>query len=57
MISSEFPELLALCSRLGIVRHGRIQEVIANADLDEHRLMEIVTGAVDISSPGLPLAG
>ena len=55
-ISSEFPELLALCSRLAIVRHGRIQGVIANTALDEHRLMEIVTGAVDISRR-VPLAG
>jgi ABC-type sugar transport system ATPase subunit len=45
VISSEFPELLGLCDRLAVVRDYRIQGVVANRGLDEHRLTEIVTGA------------
>ena len=48
VISSEFNELLALCSRLAIVRDGRIHGVVANRGLDEHVLMEMVTGAVEL---------
>jgi ABC-type sugar transport system ATPase subunit len=45
VISSEFNELLALCGRLAIVRDGRIRGIVANRGIDEHRLMEMVTGA------------
>ena len=48
VVSSEFGELLGLCQRLAIVRDGRIRGVVANRGLDEHRLMEMVTGAVDL---------
>ena len=48
VISSEFNELLALCSRLAIVRDGRIHGVVANRGLDEHVLMEMVTGAAEL---------
>jgi ribose transport system ATP-binding protein len=50
VISSEFPELLGLCDRLAVVRDGRIHGVVANRGLDEHRLTEIVTGAVPLSA-------
>jgi ABC-type sugar transport system ATPase subunit len=49
LISSEFEELLGLCSRLAIVRNGRIPGIIANRNLDDHRLMEMVTGVVPIA--------
>jgi ABC-type sugar transport system ATPase subunit len=48
VISSEFPELIGLCDRLAVVRDYRIQGIVANRDLDEHRLTEIVTGAVPL---------
>ena len=48
VISSEFKELLALCHRLAIVRDGRIHGVVANRGLDEHLLMEMVTGAAEL---------
>ena len=48
VISSEFNELLALCGRLAIVRDGRTRGVVANRDLDEHLLMEMVTGAAEL---------
>jgi ABC-type sugar transport system ATPase subunit len=48
LISSEFEELLGLCGRLAIVRDGRIRGIVANRDLDEHRLMEMVTGAAPV---------
>jgi ABC-type sugar transport system ATPase subunit len=48
VISSEFPELIGLCDRLAVVRDGRVMGVVANRDLDEHRLTEIVTGAVPL---------
>ena len=48
VISSEFNELLALCGRLAIVRDGRIRGVVANRGLDEHVLMEMVTGAAEL---------
>ncbi len=48
VISSEFPELIGLCDRLAVVRDYRIHGVVANRDLDEHRLTEIVTGAVPL---------
>ncbi|MEO8669372.1 MAG: sugar ABC transporter ATP-binding protein, partial [Bauldia sp.] len=48
VISSEFPELIGLCDRLAIVRDGRLHGVVANRNLDEHRLTEIVTGAAPL---------
>jgi ABC-type sugar transport system ATPase subunit len=48
VISSELNELLALCSRVAIVRDGRVHGVVANRALDEHLLMEMVTGAVPL---------
>jgi ABC-type sugar transport system ATPase subunit len=45
VISSEFNELLGLCNRLAIVRDGRIRGVAPNRGIDEHHLMEMVTGA------------
>jgi ABC-type sugar transport system ATPase subunit len=52
LISSEFEELLGLCGRLAIVRDGRIRGIVANRDLDEHRLMEMVTGAAPVGDLG-----
>jgi ABC-type sugar transport system ATPase subunit len=49
LISSEFNELLGLCSRIAIVRDGRIRGITANRDLDEHRLMEMATGAAPVA--------
>ncbi len=45
VISSEFSELLALCHRLAVVKSGRIIATLNNENLDEHRLLEIATGA------------
>jgi ABC-type sugar transport system ATPase subunit len=45
LISSEFNEVLALSHRIAIVRHGRIEAVLDNRDLDEHGLLVAATGA------------
>ena len=50
VVSSEFPELLGLCDRLAIVRNGQVRGLIDNREIDEHRLMELVTGAVVLGS-------
>ena len=50
VVSSEFPELLGLCDRLAIVRDGQVRGLIDNRKLDEHRLMELVTGAAALDS-------
>jgi ABC-type sugar transport system ATPase subunit len=49
VVSSEFPELLGLCDRLGVVRDGRVHAIRDNVDLDEHQLMELVTGAAELA--------
>ncbi len=45
MISSELDELIAMCHRIAIVRHGAVHSVVANEDLDEHKLVLAATGS------------
>jgi ABC-type sugar transport system ATPase subunit len=45
VFSSELPEILGLCDRIGLLFNGRIVEFVANDDrLDTQHIMDIVTG-------------
>ena len=42
-ISSELPELLAMCDRFIVLAGGRVQDQFSKADANEHRLMRAAT--------------
>jgi ABC-type sugar transport system ATPase subunit len=46
MISSELPELLAMCDRFVVLAGGRIADEFDKADASEHRVMLAATSAV-----------
>jgi ribose transport system ATP-binding protein len=43
LISSDYPELLAMSDRIGIVRRGRIVRITPARDLSEYALIEIAS--------------
>jgi ribose transport system ATP-binding protein len=45
LISSDYPELLAMCDRVAIVRDGRILEIVEADHLTEYQLLETVSRA------------
>ncbi|MGB6423490.1 MAG: sugar ABC transporter ATP-binding protein [Anaerolineales bacterium] len=45
LISSDYPELLAMSDRIAVVRDGRILHISASEELTEHRLLSIASGA------------
>lgn len=45
LISSDYPELLAMSDRIAVVRDGRILDISESAKLSEHRLLSIASGA------------
>lgn len=44
VISSELPELLGLCHRIGVMRGGRLVETISAADVTEENVMHAAAG-------------
>jgi ribose transport system ATP-binding protein len=46
LISSDYPELLAMSDRIAVVRDGSILQVAAAAELSEYELLTIASGAV-----------
>ena len=50
MISSELPELLAMCDRFVVLAGGRIADEFDKADASEHRVMLAATSAGGIGS-------
>ena len=45
VFSSELPEILGLCDRIGLLYDGNLQEIIKNGnDVDSQHIMHIVTG-------------
>jgi ABC-type sugar transport system ATPase subunit len=49
MISSEMPEILAVCDRVYVMHEGRISEPLDRADLTEERLMTLAAGEGGVS--------
>ncbi len=45
LISSDYPELLAMSDRVAVVRDGRILHIAAGGELTEHQLTAIASGA------------
>lgn len=45
LISSDYPELLAMSDRIAIVRDGQILHISESVKLSEHRLLSIASGA------------
>ena len=43
LISSELPELLLLCDRVGVMRTGQLAGVLERPDCTEERIMELAT--------------
>ena len=48
MISSELPELIGLCTRILVMREGRLAGELARADFSEARLMSLMSGVVTV---------
>ena len=49
VFSSELPEILGLCDRIGLLYDGELKVILQNtADIDSERIMHIVTGGVDV---------
>jgi ABC-type sugar transport system ATPase subunit len=46
LISSDYPELLAMSDRIAVVRDGSILQVAAAGELSEYELLTIASGAV-----------
>ena len=44
LISSELPELLALSSRILVLREGRLRGELARADATQDKLLRLMTG-------------
>jgi ABC-type sugar transport system ATPase subunit len=44
LISSDFPELLAISDRIAIVRRGRIVHFAGHGELTEQELVELAAG-------------
>jgi inositol transport system ATP-binding protein len=51
VISSELPELMALCDRIVVFREGRVTGVLSAADANEAALMDLMTIAI---APAFP---
>lgn len=47
-ISSDFPELLAMSDRIGIVDNGNIEKIIDRSELDRAKLMQLVLAKQNI---------
>jgi len=45
LVSSELPEILRLCDRIGVMRHGRLAGIVARQDATEESLLSLA--AVD----------
>ncbi len=43
LISSDYPELLSICDRVAVVRHGRIVHTGARGELSQHDLIELAS--------------
>ena len=50
LISSDFPELLAMSDRIALVHHGRISDIREAGDLDVHSLIEAVVSKESLNS-------
>ena len=50
MISSELPELLALCDRFIVLANGRVVDRFGKGEASEHRIMHAATGMVPAST-------
>jgi ABC-type sugar transport system ATPase subunit len=48
MISSELPELLGLCTRILVMREGRLAGEVARAEFGEARLMGLMAGVTAV---------
>lgn len=45
VVSSQFPELLAVCDRIAVLHRGRLGAPLPVSELDEHRLVREAAGA------------
>ena len=55
LISSDYPELLAMSDRIAVIRDGRVLHISEAKQLTEHRLLSIASGA-ELNHQGQPLA-
>jgi ABC-type sugar transport system ATPase subunit len=45
LISSDFPELLAMSDRIAVIRDGQVKQISAAEELSEFQMMSITSGA------------
>jgi len=51
LISSDYPELIAMSDRIAVIREGAVVTILPAADMTEHRLIAIASGAEALSEP------
>jgi inositol transport system ATP-binding protein len=54
VISSELPEIMALCDRIAVFREGRVNGVVSAQDAGEAALMELMTAERPAARPPVP---
>ena len=52
LISSELPEVLAMCDRILVMHEGKVTDQMAHADATQERVMFAATGQQEAAEPG-----
>lgn len=51
LISSDYPELIAMSDRIAVIREGAVVRILPAAEMTEHRLIAIASGAEAPAEP------
>jgi ribose transport system ATP-binding protein len=51
LISSDYPELIAMSDRIAVIREGAVLTVLPAEEMTEHRLIAIASGAEALAEP------
>jgi rhamnose transport system ATP-binding protein len=57
LISSDYPELIAMSDRIAVIREGAVAAVMPAEEMTEHRLIAIASGAAPASRPAPATGG
>lgn len=57
LISSDFPELLAMSDRIAIIRDGQVLQVSPAKELTEFKMLSIASGAEETQNDQTPISG
>ena len=51
LISSDYPELIAMSDRIAVIREGAVLTILPAEEMTEHRLIAIASGAETLATP------